>query len=152
MSSTISVTAVNHASPACATAASDLIVNIVNTPTYVATIPIATQNICQGSTAANISVRITGPVGSTINTFSYNINGTIYPPAAVGLVIPAAGFITASINMSGVSTATVSPPPVVVTVTSVSGTNGGIPSASGQAGVIQTITINAIPVLGNFSF
>ncbi len=152
---TVSVDATSVAG-SCASTASNLIVR-VSVPTFTATIPIATQSVCQNSTASNITVNIAGPAGSTINSFTYyvdaNNNGVQDLPGEASTIVAvgAAAPTTGTINMAAFSTATAGIQ--AIRVISVNGTtSGGETRNSPQTGVNQAVTINAAPALGNFSF
>jgi hypothetical protein len=154
----ITVSAVNTLATSCVTAVTkQLIVRYVTTPSYSATIGTTTQGPCQNAVAANITVNLTAVVGgSTINSFTYyidaNDNGSQDPTeisqtVPVGAVAPTTG----TIDLSAFSTATVGVQPI--RVTSVNGTTGVTTLSSAvTTNNVQTITINALPVLGNFSF
>jgi hypothetical protein len=152
---TITVSAANSAASSCVAVTKQLIVRYVVTPSYVATIGTTTQNVCQGGAVANISVNLTAAVGgSTINSFTYyidaNNSGTQDPSetsqtVVVGVVAPTTG----TISLAAFPTAGVQ----AIRVTSVNGTSGATTLSSAvTTNNVQTITINALPVLGNFSF
>jgi hypothetical protein len=157
---TINVAAQSVAGSCNAVSSANLIISIVATPTYTVSFGTTTQNVCQNAAAANITdITLTGPGGSTINSFTYYIDshnpGTqdadeLTQTVLVGAPSPVT---TGIINMTtnGFSTATAGSQ--VIRVTSVNGTSGATTLSSAvTTNNVQTITINALPVLGNFAF
>jgi hypothetical protein len=141
----------------CASAVTkQLIVRYVTTPSYTATISLApTQSVCQNGAVADITVNLTAAVGgSTINSFIYyidaNNNNNPDPGETTGtIIVGAVAPTTATISLVPFTTSGVQ----TVRVSSVNGTTGIVTLNQGQTtNNSQAITINALPVLGNFSF
>jgi hypothetical protein len=153
---TITVSAANSAATSCVAVTKQLIVRYVVTPSYVATIGTTTQAVCQNGVVANITVNLTAAVGgSTINSFTYYIdanNSGTQDPSETSQTVVVGGVVaptTGTISLAAFPTAGVQ----AIRVTSVNGTSGATTLSSAvTTNNVQTITINALPVLGNFSF